>query len=127
MENKRILIIEDNEIDIIVARKIIELVDNSYIIDSVQSVKEAFQVLKNSTPDFILLDLILPIQDGFEFLKEISTIKEYQNIPIFIYSSSIHQKDIEDTQGYHNVAGFIHKPIGVNDFINVREKMKSLS
>lgn len=123
MAKKRILIIEDNEIDIIVANKIIELVDNSYEIDSVQSVKEAFRFLKNLTPDLILLDLILPVQTGFEFLEEISAVKDYNKIPIYIYSSSIHQKDKEEAEKYPNVLGFIHKPIGVNDFMAIKAKL----
>ena len=53
---------------------------------------EVFQILKNFTPDVILLDLIMPLKDGLITLKELKSNDKYKNIPVII-ASNLGQKD----------------------------------
>ena len=53
---------------------------------------EVFQILQNFTPDVILLDLIMPLKDGFLTLKELKSNDKYKNIPVII-ASNLGQKD----------------------------------
>ncbi|PIP16962.1 MAG: response regulator, partial [Candidatus Portnoybacteria bacterium CG23_combo_of_CG06-09_8_20_14_all_37_13] len=46
-------------------------------------------------PDLVLLDLILPILDGFEFLKQIKADNNFKNIPIIVLSNLDQKENIE--------------------------------
>lgn len=109
----KILIIEDTDIDILIAEKIIKNVNASIEVDSVESITEALIYLENTQPkpNVILLDLILPIKDGFFFLEKIKENEGINAIPIYIYTSSIHLQDKEKATSYQNVKGYIDKPI----------------
>lgn len=48
-------------------------------------------------PDIIFLDLNMPCKDGLECLKEILKTPHLKNIPVIIYSTSTHIKDINET------------------------------
>ena len=64
-------------------------------------------------PDVILLDLNMPVMDGWDFLEGFDKIKNglAKKIRIFIVSSSVDEKDISRSQTYTDVKGFISKPL----------------
>lgn len=64
-------------------------------------------------PDVILLDLNMPVTDGWDFLELYETIREDLKKPIriFIVSSSVDDKDKVRSQTYSSVVGFISKPL----------------
>jgi two-component system, chemotaxis family, chemotaxis protein CheY len=80
---------------------------------------EAIDFLRNnkdiveSLPDVILLDLNMPVMDGWGFLEEYEKIENSlaKEITIFIVSSSVDEKDISRSQSYSFVKGFISKPL----------------
>jgi CheY-like chemotaxis protein len=61
-------------------------------------------------PDFILLDLNMPVLDGFTVLKRLKSEKQIGEIPIFVLSTSNSQKD-RDTAKELGVYGFYSKPV----------------
>ena len=64
-------------------------------------------------PDVILLDLNMPVVDGWDFLDAYEKIKDNftKEIKIFIVSSSVDEKDISRSQSYSSVKGFFSKPL----------------
>lgn len=75
----------------------------------------------NNLPDIILLDLNMPIMDGWQFLEEYTKIHLNlpKNILIYILSSSTFPEDIRKANDYKTVTDYIMKPI-------TEEKLKSL-
>jgi CheY-like chemotaxis protein len=55
---------------------------------------EALEVLRTSIVDIILLDVNMPILNGFDCLKEIRKERRLRNIPIFMLSTSASQRDV---------------------------------
>ena len=55
------------------------------------------QLLNKGTilPDFIFIDLNMPVMNGYEFLKEVKTHKELIGLPVIIYTTSSEQKHKE--------------------------------
>lgn len=70
-------------------------------------------------PDMILLDLNMPILDGWQFLDEFIHLPLQKEIPIFIVTSSIDPADKEMAKKYAMVKSYIVKPINA-------EKLKAI-
>ncbi len=70
---------------------------------------------KKKVPDLILLDLNMPIMDGWQFLDEFIKIDPPKEISIFIVSSSIDPADHEKARSYDIVGDFIVKPVTIKD------------
>lgn len=68
---------------------------------------------RDALPDVILLDLNMPVMDGWDFLDRFEKIKNTfaRDIRVFIVSSSVDEKDIVRSQSYASVKGFISKPL----------------
>ena len=90
---KKILIIEDDSfLRQIIAQKIShEGFDVAEALDG----KEGLKVLKEEKPDLILLDLLLPEMDGFQFLVEFKKDVSLPKIPVIIFSNLGDKQDIE--------------------------------
>lgn len=72
-------------------------------------------------PQIILLDLNMPIMDGWGFLEELSKheMPALSNCTLYIVSSSINPVDIERSKNFNLVKDFIVKPIGPNELVEI--------
>jgi len=72
---------------------------------------------ENELPDILLLDINMPIMDGFQFMEEYvkfwTQIKK--KINIYIVSSSVDPLDIEKSKKMIGVSGYVTKPVKLND------------
>ncbi len=83
--------------------------------------REALEFINNHKdfmPDFIFLDLNMPIMNGTAFLARLSTVEKFRKVPLYIYTTSISPKDKEETMS-QGASGFITKP-------NSIEKLKEV-
>ena len=62
-------------------------------------------------PDLILLDLDMPVMDGWEFLDAFMELPLAKQVCVFVLTSSIHPDDREKVKRYHMVKGFFPKPL----------------
>ncbi len=124
---KKILLIDDDTINnFIVINKLknIGLVENTVSVLNGQEGIDYLQkcILENSDfPELILLDINMPILDGWGFLEEFSKLeKTYQNkTSIYMVSSSVYNEDIERSKKYSSIKMFISKPL-------VRERLNEI-
>ena len=85
MKNKAtILIIEDEEVFRVVFGGVLK--DKGYIIHEATDGKMGIEKVKSLVPDLILLDLVLPVLDGFEVLEQIRADLSINKIPIVVLS-----------------------------------------
>ncbi|MDO9183327.1 response regulator [Flavobacterium lacustre] len=119
MKKKEIWIVDDDNIYQIIVRKIISKIELFSSFSSYKNGKDAIDALKKAIenneniPDVILLDINMPIMDGWEFMDEIVSYKSKlkQKIAIYIVSSSIAVQDKDKAKTYTEILGFLSKPI----------------
>lgn len=80
--SKRILIIDDNEIVLRIIKHILGAKD--YKIDSVNTGEAGITNVKESPPDLVLLDVVLPSMDGWEVCRQLKEDEETKSIPIIM-------------------------------------------
>ncbi len=59
-----------------------EVLKNSYNVSTAKSGRQALLMLKEMTPDLIMLDINMPQMDGYEVLKRIKDNPDWANIPV---------------------------------------------
>lgn len=117
MKNKTTYLIDDDKLSIKLMSMLISKNKFCEEIISFHNSREALNELsKNSNdssslPDVILLDLNMPILDGWQFLDEFVQLQIKKEISIFIVTSSIDPSDIEMAKKYNIVKSYIMKPI----------------
>ena len=88
---KQILIIDDNEFHLSVARLLLQ---KDYDITGAQSGKDALDHIVNGLkPDLILLDIIMPSMDGWEVYNRLKAISYLSGVPIAFLTSVEESKD----------------------------------
>ncbi len=123
---ERVCIIDDDNIYVNLIRKIIELKKLSNVVLVFNNGREALDFFLNALddeqkeeiPQVVLLDLNMPIMDGWEFLDEFSKIRNKitERIDLYVVSSSIDSRDIERAKAIDIVSDYFTKPIKLNDF-----------
>lgn len=117
MKNKITYIIDDDKLSIKLMSMLITKNNFCEEIISFHNPRTALdELIKNAEtpsklPDVILLDLNMPVFDGWQFLDELEHITFSKEIIIFIVSSSIDPSDLEMTKNYPLVKNYIVKPL----------------
>lgn len=93
MTNKKILIIEDEA-------TLLEAIEKKLKINGFQTItakngKEGMKKIESEKPDLVLLDIMMPIMDGFEVLEEMKRKQYLPKIPVIIISNSGQPVEIE--------------------------------
>jgi CheY-like chemotaxis protein len=111
LKGSSILLVEDNEIN---QEIIIELLKESGIkIDVAWDGFEAIKKVENTDYELILMDIQMPILDGYEATKEIRKINT--NIPIIALTANAMKEDIEKTKAA-GMQMHLNKPIEIDKF-----------
>lgn len=114
---KNILIIEDNSSAIIQIQKVLE--NEGLTVNHASSGKEALEFVKNSIPDGIILDLMMPEMDGFEVLEKIRSSALTRNIPVLILTAKNLSKADLAKLSSNNVQQLIQKgDVNINELVS---------
>ena len=117
---KSICIIDDDSIYLMLVNRIISMSRLSEEVSEFANGKDAFDYLRQThmmgekMPDVILLDLNMPIWDGWDFLDEFQSLQLELYPAVYIITSSTDSLEKEKGLSYPMVKGFVSKPIGVD-------------
>lgn len=122
-------IVDDDPIFVYGAKRLMELADfcNGFLIfnnghDALFKLKSLIKS-GEGLPDLILLDLNMPIMDGWQFLDNFTKIETDKKIIIYIVSSSIDPVDTEKAKQYSIVSNFVVKPISADKVVEIMQEI----
>lgn len=127
-------LVDDDRIYRFASSSYIREVDSKVNIISFEESEKALQRLSEldsdhaDFPTAIMLDVNMPIMDGWDFLKAYSEQveeNERSQVQIYVVSSSLDENDKRMADDDPNVFEFITKPVMRNDFEKILEKIKS--
>lgn len=117
----KIMLVEDNRGDIILTKKALAKIRIANEIIIKNNGQECMDYLKSKDedlPDLILLDLNMPIMNGFEVLEELKNSNDFSHIPVIVLTSSEAEQDI--MASYKSKANsYLTKPIDTKAFIDM--------
>jgi adenylate cyclase len=117
-QKAKVLIVDDEPFNIDVLQQELEELD--YQIITASNGQEALDKIKSQQPDLILLDLMMPVLDGFAVLSEIKGNNDLRDIPVIIVSAASDSKSI--VKGIKQGADdYVTKPI---DAEHLKQKLK---
>jgi len=118
-QRKHILIVDDVSTNL---RCEGEVLKGKYKMTMAKSGEQALEILKESIPDLILMDIIMPGMDGYETMLKIKNNPLYADIPIVFLSGD--SKSITEKKGMAmGAAGYIRKPFDPESLLEEIEKI----
>ena len=118
----KVLLVEDNKINRLIAGKALEMLGTTYV-EAINGI-EAIEILKNESFDLILMDIQMPEMDGVEATK---WIRNQMNIstPIVALTANVFRQDI-DSYLEIGMNDYIIKPFDEEDFLKkISENVKT--
>ena len=118
-----VILVVDDDVDIV------EFIVMGLDIEGFKTVKahngkEALEIIENSPPDLILLDIMMPDISGYEVCKELKMQKKYNLIPIIMLTAKL--KESDRYEGFVTGADeYLTKPFDFNDLLQtIRRVLK---
>jgi len=125
---KEICVIDDDHIYQLIIEKIIRRTEifekNTFFTDAAHAFQQ-FQDTKFPLPHLILLDINMPLMDGWEFITQLihSRPNLRNETKIYIVTSSIATADKLKAASFEEISGFLSKPVSVQKLREIGEQI----
>lgn len=122
---KRLLIIDDSEADQYIAKHLFEKQSSEIQVMTALNGKTGLEIYEQNKNHIgaILLDLNMPVLDGFEFLQLLQS-RGYHDIDIYVLTSSLLDKDFKKCRSIYPVVDCIAKPLKNQNVWELIERLK---
>jgi twitching motility two-component system response regulator PilH len=115
-----VLVVDDSKTELMFLTDLLQ--KQGLAVRTAESADDALKQLKEHRPDLILMDIVMPGQNGFQLTRSISRTPEYTDIPIIICSSK-HQETDRVWGLRQGAKDYITKPVQADELM---EKIKAL-
>lgn len=110
-----VLFIEDDMIETMKLHRALDKVGSKHKILEATNGEEALEILKNTLPDIILLDLNMPRMSGIEFLSILKADDKLKYLPTIILTTSENRTDLLKCFEI-GIAGYVVKPLKYEEY-----------
>lgn len=111
----RILVVEDDPDLRTILR--LQLLSQDWEVAEAVNGAEGFACVQQSVPDLVILDLMMPVMDGFGFLKRTRSLMHLQDLPILILTASEDERN--RIKGFQYQAdSYMSKPYDLDELTN---------
>ncbi len=114
----KILIVDDVKANLISLKAILEEIDDEFEIIEANSGEEALEIVLMHTVDLIILDIQMPIMDGFEVAKFIKSNKLTRDIPIIFLTAAFKSEEFVQKGFELGAVDYLTKPINEYQLTN---------
>lgn len=124
LKTLKILLIEDDAIEVMKFKRVLSNLALNHTIVEANNGEEALKLLniKDQMPNLILLDLNMPRIDGIEFLSNLKRIDRLKHIPAVVITTSSNYKDLKKCYEI-GIAGYMLKPLEYEEYITKIESL----
>lgn len=91
MSIQKVLVVDDSKTELMFMTNLLQ--KNGMTVRTAEGADEAFRRLAEEKPDLILMDVVMPGQNGFQLTRSINRTPEYSGIPIIICTSKSLETD----------------------------------
>lgn len=118
-----VLYVEDNPTNIRLMEQIIDLVEDADL-ESTYTAENALEMVAESPPDLILMDINLPGMNGIQALNQLRASEETRSIPVIAISADAIPASIQRglEAGFH---AYLTKPIRVDEILDIIDSLRS--
>ena len=120
LRRKEIMVVDDSETNLILLQAVLE--DAGYHVVLMDDPIKAVEYIRYSQPDLILLDLLMPDLDGFDFLKRLSNGSDKLTTPVVVvtaYSNEEYYRKAKELGALE----IIDKPVNIPSLLNTVNKI----
>lgn len=110
--NKKILVVDDEQ-QLALAVKI-RLQSVGYQVVTASEGRQALEMIEREKPDLILLDVLMPVMDGYSCLRELNTKYGRGTIPVIVLTARDRMKDLFELEG---IEDYVIKPFDHKDLL----------
>ncbi len=119
MKSMSVLLVDDDDISNYLNKRVVEKSGYFKRIDTCNSAQAAIQLLAERKeadepfPKLILLDIMMPVMDGFGFMEELNRrfADNYNHFKVAMLTSSLCSEDINKAMRYPQVVAYLNKPL----------------
>ncbi|UCH13544.1 MAG: response regulator [Bacteroidales bacterium] len=115
-----ILVVDDSTTNVVLLEAI--FYERGYKIETAYNAKEASAVIDKKTPDLILLDLLMPQVNGFDFLKKLRKDRNTKETPVIVVSAATDEENVDKIMRMGAI-DFIKKPIDLEYLVDKVESV----
>jgi len=117
---KTVLIVEDGE----TLNKMLRFLFSArnYKVESAKNGLEALDLLESKGADLILLDLMMPTMDGYEFGERIKNDSRFNKTPVIVLST-LKESQNRDKLESMNIHAYVQKPFNSAELVAMVEKV----
>lgn len=120
MPVKHILVVDDSKTELLFLKDLLSR--NGYEVRTAENAEQAFAHIGQALPDLILMDVVMPGQNGFQLTRTITRHPEYGKVPVFLCTSKSQETD--RVWGMRQGArDYVTKPVDAGDLL---AKIKAL-
>lgn len=107
-----ILVVDDDS----AIREMLELLleGEGYCVVMAENGLEALGTLRQQPPALVLLDLMMPVMNGWQFLDAVKSLSEFQNLPVLLLSAN---REVAMTAKQNNVKAYLSKPFEMDKLL----------
>jgi twitching motility two-component system response regulator PilH len=115
MPIQKILIVDDSPTERYVLTEL--LTKNGFLVSSAENGEQALVKIKADKPQLILMDVVMPGQNGFQLTRALSRDPDMQNIPVILCTSK--NQETDRIWGLRQGArDYLVKPVDANDLLS---------
>jgi len=116
-DRKKVFLVDDNISNLHIGKSMLH---SHYQVFAMPSAVKMFEALGKVIPDIILLDIDMPVMNGYEAIKKLKTEPQYADIPVIFLSSRNDEESIREGLRL-GAFYYVHKPYNLESIINYIE------